>query len=43
MDQTGQNRSVIDDAVWKGRHVRTMIALFGEGVLYFWDSHLEVE
>lgn len=43
MDQTGQSRSVIDDAVWKGRHVRTMIALFGEGVLYFWDSHLEVE
>ena len=42
-EKTGQSRSTIDDAVWKGRQIRTMIALFGGGVLYFMDSRLESE
>jgi hypothetical protein len=42
-EKTGQSRSTIDDAVWRGRQIRTMIALFGEGVLYFMDSRLESE
>ena len=42
-EQTCQSRSTVDDAVWKGRQLRTMIALFGDGVLYFMDSHLETE
>lgn len=43
MEQTGNSRSVIDDAIWKGRHFRTMIELFGDRVLYFMDSRLETE
>lgn len=42
-EKTGQSRSSIDDAEWKGRQFRTMIELFGDGVLYFMDSHLEAE
>jgi len=42
-EKTGQSRSTVDDAIWKGRQLRTMIALFGDGVLYFVDSQLETE
>lgn len=42
-ERTGQSRSVIDDAIWKGRQIRTMIDLFGDGVLYFMNSYLEIE
>lgn len=40
---TAQSRSTVDDAIWKGRQFRTMIALFGEGVLYSMDRHIEAE
>ena len=40
MEKIGQSRSTIDDAVWKGRQMRTIIELFGDGVLYFKDDIL---
>lgn len=43
IEKTGESRTTIDAAIWKGRQIRTMIALFGDGVLYFMDSRLESE
>jgi hypothetical protein len=31
------------DEVWIGRHIRTMLRLFGDVVLYFMGSHVEAE
>lgn len=42
-NQTGHSKVLIEDAIWMGRHFKTMMRLFGGGVLCFMDSTLEAE